>query len=292
LYSVTQGEETGSHPPKARKPSGADIVGPVSGWRLRLYQLAWWVVVGIFGRLYFPGRVEGVENLPPDDVPFILAPVHRSYIDWIVVTRVTKRRMRFITKDEVWKVKAVGRFIEILGAFPVHRGTADREAFNRSEAILDGGEPLVLFPEGTRQHGPDVQPLLDGAAYLALRAKVPIVPVGIGGTESRMPKGSKFPRPGRVHIVVGAPILPANFVRTDQTSRSDQGNGGAQEAKRHTHRVSRSAARKLSAALHDEVQACFDAAQTRLGIATGDHSRSDASDAEGTGTAEQEGTKD
>jgi 1-acyl-sn-glycerol-3-phosphate acyltransferase len=289
LYTVTQGKEADSHPPKERKHSAADLVGPVSGWRLRLYQLTWWILVGIFGRFYFPGGVDGIDNLPPDDVAYILAPVHRSYVDWLVVARVTKRRMRFITKDEVWKVKAVGRFIEILGAFPVHRGTADREAFNRSAAILEGGEPLVLFPEGTRQHGPDVQPLLDGAAYLALRARVPIVPVGIGGTERRMPKGSAFPRPGRVHIVVGAPILPADFVRPDQ------GDGGAQGAKRHPHRVSRSSARKLSAALHDEVQACFDAAQTRLGIATGDHGRSDAGDAkpaESAEIADHEGTKD
>lgn len=257
MYSVTDG-----------KPTAEDAAGPVSGWRLWLYRVCWFISVILVGRVYFPGKVEGAENLPEEGA-YILAPVHRSYVDWLVVARVTRRRLRFITKDEVWKVKWVGRFIEILGAFPVHRGTADREAFNRAAGVLEGGEPLVLFPEGSRQHGPDVKPLLDGAAYLALRANVPIVPVGIGGSEQRMPKGKAVPRPGRVHIVVGRPILPADFVRPEQAeAAAAAGDGGR---KRHPHRVSRSSARKLSAALHDEVQECFDAAQRRLGIAVGEH---------------------
>jgi 1-acyl-sn-glycerol-3-phosphate acyltransferase len=127
----------------------------------------------------------------------------------------------------------------------VHRGTADREAFNRSVGALEGGEPLVLFPEGTRRTGLVVEPLLDGAAYLALRAGVPIVPVGIGGTERRMPRGSAFPRPGRVKIVIGPPLRPA----------------GAQGG-----RVSRAATRQLSAELRVRIQECFDRAQMRLGF--------------------------
>ena len=58
--------------------------------------------------------------------------------------------------------------------------------------MLERGEPLVLFPEGERKCGPIVQPLFDGAAYIAVKAGVPIVPVGIGGSERAMPKGAKF----------------------------------------------------------------------------------------------------
>ncbi|MEY4251507.1 MAG: hypothetical protein RL691_388, partial [Actinomycetota bacterium] len=70
--------------------------------------------------------------------------------------------------------------LSALGAFPVTRGSADREALKRCIAVLEAGEPLVLFPEGTRQSGPIVQPLFDGAAYVAVKAGVPIIPVGIG----------------------------------------------------------------------------------------------------------------
>ena len=70
--------------------------------------------------------------------------------------------------------------------------------------MLEAGEPLVLFPEGERKSGPVVQPLFDGAAYVALKAGVPIVPVGIGGSERVMPKGAKFIYPRKVHVIVGA----------------------------------------------------------------------------------------
>ena len=75
--------------------------------------------------------------------------------------------------------------------------------------MLEAGEVLCVYPEGTRQHGPKIQPLQPGAAYLALRAGVPIVPVGIAGTEEimRMRK-DPIPRFGRVTIVVGPPIVP------------------------------------------------------------------------------------
>jgi 1-acyl-sn-glycerol-3-phosphate acyltransferase len=224
---------------------------PVHGWRLALYRVCWEISVGL-SRLYFPGRVEGRENLPAEG-PYVLAPVHRSYVDWLVVARVTRRRLRYIAKDSLWKSRQLGWFIELLGAFPVHRGTADREAFHKCLEVLEAGEPLVLFPEGTRRSGPVVEQVLDGAAYLALRAGAPVVPVGIGGSERRMPKGSALPRPGRIYIVVGEPIHPAQWA-----SRKGNGQPGG--------RVSRSATRALSAAVRWHVQACFDQAQSRLGI--------------------------
>jgi 1-acyl-sn-glycerol-3-phosphate acyltransferase len=179
--------------------------------------------------------------------------VHRSYVDWLVVARVTRRRLRYIAKDSLWRSKPLGSFIDLLGAFPVHRGTADREAFHKCLEVLEAGEPLVLFPEGTRRNGAVVQPVLDGAAYLALRANAPIVPVGIGGSERRMPKGSAFPRPGRIYIVVGEPIDPAEWA-------------GSKAALRPGGRVPRSATRALSSAVRWNVQVCFDKAQARLGI--------------------------
>ena len=98
--------------------------------------------------------------------------------------------------------------LSTLGGFPVSRGTADREALQRCIAVLEAGEPLVLFPEGERKSGPTVQPLFDGAAYVALKAGVPIVPVGIGGSEAVMPKGARMIRPSKVHVIVGPPIQP------------------------------------------------------------------------------------
>lgn len=184
--------------------SAAATARPVSRGALVFYGVCRFVAVGL-SRLYFPGRVVGAEHLPRSGA-YVVAPVHRSYVDWLVVARITRRRLRYLVKGEVWKVKAVGRFLELLGAFPVQRDVPDREAFNRALEVLLVGEPLVVFPEGTRQSGPTVGELREGAAYLALRAGVPIVPIGIAGTDRAMPKGARLPRPARVAIVIGAPL--------------------------------------------------------------------------------------
>jgi 1-acyl-sn-glycerol-3-phosphate acyltransferase len=203
----------------------------------------------------FPGRTVGLENLPPSGA-FILAPIHRSNLDWLLVARVTRRRLRYMAKAEVWKAKRLGRFIEALGAFPVNRSGADREALERCRSVLLGGEPLVMFPEGTRRSGPLVDELREGVAYLALRAQVPVVPVGIGGSEKAMPRGSALPRPGRIDIVIGKPIEPDRPLQPDTALGS-----------RRT-RVSRRATGELSEQLKDAIQREFDLAEQSLATTT------------------------
>lgn len=175
---------------------------------------------------------------------FILAPIHRSNIDSPLASAVTRRRMRFMGKDSLWKVRPVGWVLSALGGFPVSRGTADREALKRCIAVLGSGEPLVLFPEGTRQSGPRVHPLFDGAAYVAVKAGVPIIPVGIGGSERVMPKGSKMIHPRKCVMVIGDPIV---------AERDAQG------------RVARSAVKDVTDRLSVALQELFDKAQELAG---------------------------
>ncbi|HUR22545.1 MAG TPA: lysophospholipid acyltransferase family protein [Acidimicrobiales bacterium] len=196
-----------------------------------------------FCHLVWRLRVEGRERLP--EGPFILAPVHRSNIDTPLAGAITTRRMCFLGKDSMWKFRASAWLFNNLGGVPVRRGTSDREALRKCMEVLQRGEPLVIFPEGGRRSGPVVEPLQEGAAYLALRAAVPIVPVGIGGSERAMPKGAKIMRPTRVHIVVGEPILPPPQV------------GGG--------RAPRRAVRELNEQLRDEIQRLFDEAQVKAG---------------------------
>ena len=192
---------------------------------------------------YTRTKIIGKENIPSQGA-FLLAPIHRSNIDTPLAAAVTKRRMRFMGKDTIWKYRPVGWVLSALGAFPVSRGTADREALRRCIAVLEMGEPLVLFPEGTRQSGPVVHPLFDGATYVAAKAGVPIIPVGIGGSERVMPKGSKMIYPRKCVVVVGKPIITAS-----------EGN----------ERLPRSALKDLSLHLSTELQRVFDEAQALAG---------------------------
>lgn len=210
--------------------------------QLLFYRFVRNVLAG-FCRLYWSQTMEGTEHVP--DGPFILAPVHRSNIDTPVVCAVTKRRLRYMGKETVWKYRLPGWILDALGGFPVRRDHADREALRRCLEVLEGGEPLVLFPEGTRQSGPLVKPLFEGAAYMATRTGVPIVPVGIGGSERAMPKGSKVLRPVKVHVVVGEPL-----------HADGPGPSG---------RTSRRAVHQLTERLHKELQRLFDEAQAKAG---------------------------
>jgi 1-acyl-sn-glycerol-3-phosphate acyltransferase len=212
--------------------------------------LAWYRfargAVELFCRAYFRVEIKGREQVPSSGA-YVIAPVHRSIVDTLLAGCLTRRRIRFMGKDSLWKYRWAGRFFSSLGAFPVHRGTPDREALRRCEAALRGGEPVVLFPEGTRQSGPIVQPLFEGAAFVAARAGVPIVPVGIGGSEWALPKGKKRIRPVKVAMVVGSP-LPA-------PARPDKG------------RVSRRAVAETSEVLHKQLQVLFDEALALAGRA-------------------------
>jgi 1-acyl-sn-glycerol-3-phosphate acyltransferase len=197
----------------------------------------------ILGGAKLLGRVEvhGREHVPAG--AFVLAPVHRSNIDFALASLVTKRRLRYMSKDSIWKSKALGGFVSFLGGFPVSRGAVDREALRTCIDVIEAGEPLVMFPEGTRRSGPVVEELFDGPAYVAAKTRVPIVPVGIGGSEAMMPKGSKLLKPSKLVLLIGEPL--------DPPSPSEGG------------RVSRRAVKQLTDQLRAEVQKLFDDAQSR-----------------------------
>ena len=99
-------------------------------------------------------------------------------------------------KDSLWKYRWLGPVLH--RPRRASRCTAGRPTGRRcasARRCIEQGEPLVMFPEGTRQIGPVVEKVFDGPAYVAARMRVPIVPVGIGGSERAMPKGAKLIRP-------------------------------------------------------------------------------------------------
>ncbi|HUC04986.1 MAG TPA: lysophospholipid acyltransferase family protein [Acidimicrobiales bacterium] len=208
-----------------------------------LYRAQRAALIGTLG-LWFRPEVTGKENVPATG-PVILAPVHRSFADFSFAAFCTPRKIFFMTKDEMWERKWLGRWLLTVGAFPVHRESADREAVQRAQAVLDRGQCLVLFPEGTRRSGPVVEDLMEGAAFLAARTGAPIVPIGIGASDLSMPKGSLVPKPYRIHLVVGEPLDPP--ART----------GGG--------RVSRSSVHATTEALREHLQRVYDEARARSG---------------------------
>ena len=173
---------------------------------MTFYRFARAVVLSVC-KVVFRVRVVGKENVPRSGA-YIVAPSHRSILDVPFSAFVTTRTIRYLAKEELFSTSFGSKFFTALGAVRVERGTADRAALRALEAELARGEPVAVFPEGTRESGPRIAPLFDGAAYLAVKLGVPIVPVGVGGSEGILPTGKLFPRLRRVAVVVGKPIVP------------------------------------------------------------------------------------
>ncbi len=163
-------------------------------------------IVSGLSRLVFRLRIEGREHLPPSGA-YVIAPSHRSILDSFFAGVITTRRVRFMAKKELWDNKLLGRMVEIMGAFPVDRA-AGSGAVKAALSVLRAGEPVVVFPEGTRRRGPVIEDLHEGAAYLAVKMGVPVVPVGVGGSEAILPSGASIPNLKRVAVLVGEPIEP------------------------------------------------------------------------------------
>jgi 1-acyl-sn-glycerol-3-phosphate acyltransferase len=179
------------------------------------------VVAGILSglsRLLFRPKVTGRENIPLSG-PVLIAPIHRSNVDFAFTLFISPRKVFFMAKDGLFKIKWFGTLLAHLGAFPVHRSAqTDRESMKAAEEVLRQGQALVLFPEGTRKEGRVVETLNDGAMFIAARTGATVVPVGIGGSHRAMPLGAKIPRPAKIRIVIGAPISPP--VAEGRVSRS------------------------------------------------------------------------
>ena len=189
-----------------RRPVVPPLPRPPRRWELAAYRVVRALVAGVCKLLW---RIMVVH---PERVPragaCVLAPSHRSYLDTPFLACVTRRRIRFMGKAELWKYGWTTRFFSALGGFPVDRAGPDRAAMRAAEAALAGGEPLGMFPEGTRRSGPVIEDLHNGVAFVAARMGVPIVPIGIGGSERILARDRKLPKLTRVVVVVGEPIHP------------------------------------------------------------------------------------
>ena len=186
----------------------------------RLAAVVYWLAFRLLRLTLMPWlrvRREGIEHLAVSG-PVILAPVHRSNLDAVLVACSARRRIRAIGKESLFTHPIFAWLLAALGAIPVRRGEADRQAMKTSQQIIADGAMMIVFPEGTRQSGSRVQGVFDGTTYLAHKTGAPIIPIGIGGTEAAMGAGSRGIRRVRCSVVVGEPI-PAPTGRLSQPQR-------------------------------------------------------------------------
>jgi len=141
-------------------------------------------------------EIKGMENLPATG-GLLLVANHVSYWDPVAIICACKRQVFFMAKSELFKIPLISYAVRSSGAFPVRRDVTDRNAVRTALRLLQAGEVVGLFPEGTRSKSEEMLKPHLGAAMIALKAGTPVVPVAVSGTRGVFSK---------ITVYVGRPI--------------------------------------------------------------------------------------
>jgi 1-acyl-sn-glycerol-3-phosphate acyltransferase len=157
-----------------------------------------------------PVTVIGRENLQP---LAIYTSNHTSFMDTPVVFSSLPFQFRILAKQSLWKWPFIGWHLQRSGQIPVDEetGAGSIAGLNRAIRALKSGMSLFIFPEGGRTKDGNVQPFMKGPAYIAIRARVPLVPMALIGTYELLPIHTHHFRPRAVKLVIGKPIDPAEY---------------------------------------------------------------------------------
>jgi 1-acyl-sn-glycerol-3-phosphate acyltransferase len=152
---------------------------------------------------------------------------HESFCDILVLLATLPMQVRFLAKRSVFRVPVLGWSIAAAGFVPVDRGDRARGAATVGTALqrLQGGRSLVIFPEETRTREGELLPFKRGAAHIAVKAGLPLQPIGIAGTFRILPRGSWEIRPGPVRVSVGDPIDVLGRTLRDRDAVTEETRG-------------------------------------------------------------------
>lgn len=156
-------------------------------------------------RLFFRLEAHGLEHVPRKG-PVLLVANHRSFLDPLVVGASAPRPLHFMAKVELFSVPILGAAIRRLHTLPVRRAGADPKSLRLALRILEDGNALLIFPEGTRGKDEEFLEGKGGAGMLAVLSGAPVVPVYIEGSGRALPRGKFLPRPAKIVVRFGSPL--------------------------------------------------------------------------------------
>lgn len=176
----------------------------------------WWKRPGYFlvwssSRLCFTVfyglRVVGLDRLPKTGGVLVCSN-HQSHFDPLLVGSSLNRRLNYLARRTLFDVPVIKWLIAYLDAIPLERSGLGIAGIKETLRRLKRGEPVLIFPEGTRSSDGEIAPLKPGFCALARRSGCPLLPVAIDGAYQAWPKSQKFPSFRRIAMVVGEPIMP------------------------------------------------------------------------------------
>jgi 1-acyl-sn-glycerol-3-phosphate acyltransferase len=172
--------------------------------------LLWWAGVQV--------ETQGFEQLRPG-TPYILVANHLSYMDTPVLLSQIPVEFRFLAKEGLFQIPFLGWHLHRAGHIPVPREdprASVKTLARAADMIRQRGISLLIFPEGGRSEDGELQPFIDGAAYLAIKAQAPVVPIALIGTRRILAMGSGTFRRGAVRVRVGEPISTEGLLSRDR----------------------------------------------------------------------------
>jgi len=171
-------------------------------YRLIRYCLIVYIKVVLFA------KVEGIENIPRKG-GVLLCANHKSNFDPILIASFIPWKIRYMAKEELFKVPLYAAFMRFVGAFPVRRGRVDATAVKKAIDLLKDGSTMLIFPQGTRKKDIKPEDFKRGTPMIATRSGATIVPIGISG---------KYTVFGRPRVIFGKPIEIAQYIPEDDGS--------------------------------------------------------------------------
>ncbi|WP_341526989.1 lysophospholipid acyltransferase family protein [Nostoc sp. UHCC 0302] len=182
---------------------------------LALYHAFKWSIVSPMLHAYFRGQIYGVENVPKSG-PLVVISNHASYFDPPIVSNCVRRPVAYMAKEELFDIPILAQAIKLYGAYPVSRGSADRNAIRAALEYLNKGWAVGVFLQGTRTPDGRITDPKRGAVLLAAKGKAPILPVSVWGTEKILEKGSAIPRAVPITIRIG------NLIDTPSSTNKEE----------------------------------------------------------------------
>ena len=178
---------------------------PLPSWLS--YHLLKWSLVSPLLHTYFRVKIYGAEKVPQSG-GLIAVSNHASYFDPPLLSNCVRRPVAFMAKEELFKTPIFKQAIQLYGAYPVKRSTSDRSALRAATGAINSGWVAAIFLQGTRTpNGKITDPKL-GAAWIAAKAQVPLLPISLWGTEKAIDKSFPFLKPVPITVRIGDPIAP------------------------------------------------------------------------------------
>jgi 1-acyl-sn-glycerol-3-phosphate acyltransferase len=176
--------------------------------------------VNVFFKAFTRWNVNGKNNIPRKE-PVIVVCNHLTFAEPLIIHILLHRPAYFAAKAGFFKFRPLAIIMRSFGTFPVQQGKADRDTIRLMESYLKQGSVLGIFPEGTRSRQDELLPALNGAALVAHRTGVSILPIGIYGTEQMRKRWWIFKRPV-ITINIGKPFkLPEGNGKMDRAEATD-----------------------------------------------------------------------